>query len=172
MSEESRNISRTVVEALPVAVAAGPSPLIRLLGSFDAAEEAARSLHGRRRTMESDGISANPAPGWSPRAASKPSTVCGRRALRRLAEELGPPANPGQFRHGRHRWPSVEDDRLRLILPAAIEALTPEAQIAMTITGGLRADDGKRSPGRSDETGDHCATDRAGQGQIRDARIP
>ncbi|MFO0765720.1 MAG: hypothetical protein U0231_02795 [Nitrospiraceae bacterium] len=49
--------------------------LIRLLGDFDAAEEALHEAFTVAvEQWDRDGIPANPAPGWSPPAVSKPST--------------------------------------------------------------------------------------------------
>ena len=117
--------------------------LIRLLGSFDAAEDAlhdafaaaAVELAARRRPRPT------PMPGWSRPAASGPSTAGG-----------GAQGLPLRCRNWRG-WPNTEpevaephqirDDELRLIFTCCHPALAPDAQIALTLreVGGLTTEE-------------------------------
>ena len=138
MSEESAQHLRTVVEELyrsqsRVVLAT----LIRLLGDFDAAKRPCmKPSMVAVEQWSRDGVPANPAPGWSPRAASKPSTACGGvPSFDALLGRTGPPSGicHGQFRHGRHRWAISRGRPAAADFTCCHPALTPEAQIAMTM---------------------------------------
>ena len=109
--------------------------LIRLLGDFDLAEEA---LHDAfRAALEQwprDGVPANPR-AWLVSAGRFKAIDGVRRRTRfeaslpELAEQLDARASDGTERDDE----SVEDDRLRLIFTCCHPALSPDAQVAMTL---------------------------------------
>ncbi|HEY2850533.1 MAG TPA: sigma factor, partial [Gemmatimonadaceae bacterium] len=108
--------------------------LIRLLGDFDAAEEA---LHDAfRAALEQwprDGVPANPR-AWLV-SAGRFKAIDGIRKNARLdpldeetAEQLVSPDDPADWdREG------IEDDRLRLIFTCCHPALAADAQVALTL---------------------------------------
>ncbi len=108
--------------------------LIRLLGDFDLAEEA---LHDAfRAALEQwprDGVPANPR-GWLV-SAGRFKAIDGMRRRVRLdplddvAEKVGAAIDDAAAWEGE----SVEDDRLRLIFTCCHPALSPDAQIALTL---------------------------------------
>jgi RNA polymerase sigma-70 factor (ECF subfamily) len=109
--------------------------LIRLLGDFDLAEEA---LHEAFTTaMEQwarDGVPANPRAWLVSAGRFKAIDVMRRRArydasLTELAKELASRTNDPQ------EWndEQIDDDRLRLIFTCCHPALSPEAQVPMTM---------------------------------------
>ena len=109
--------------------------LIRLLGDFDAAEEA---LHDAfRAAVEQwprDGVPANPR-AWLV-SAGRFKAIDGMRRRSRFSslDDLGEPPEIGVV--DEKAWAdeeSVEDDRLRLIFTCCHPALAPEAQIALTL---------------------------------------
>jgi len=109
--------------------------LIRLLGDFDLAEEA---LHDAfRAALEQwprDGVPASPRAWLVSTGRFKAIDGMRRRArfeasLAELAEQLDASASNGAEREDE----AVEDDRLRLIFTCCHPALSPEAQVAMTL---------------------------------------
>ena len=110
--------------------------LIRLLGDFDAAEEA---LHDAfRAALEQwprEGVPGNPR-AWLVSAGRFKAIDARRRreALRRAGRGGGHGRRRGRRRprHGRTRR-ACEDDRLRLIFTCCHPALAPDAQVALTL---------------------------------------
>jgi RNA polymerase sigma-70 factor (ECF subfamily) len=109
--------------------------LIRLLGDFDAAEEA---LHDAfRAAVEQwprDGVPSNPR-AWLV-SAGRFKAIDGMRRLSRFSplDDLGDSPEIGFV--DEKAWAdeeSVEDDRLRLIFTCCHPALAPEAQVALTL---------------------------------------
>ena len=108
--------------------------LIRLLGDFDLAEEA---LHDAFATVAErwprDGVPANPLPWLVSAGRFKAIDRIRRRArfeasLKELAERL----DAGTDATGQEDV-DVEDDRLRLIFTCCHPALSPDAQVALTL---------------------------------------
>ena len=109
--------------------------LIRLLGDFDAAEEAlhdafTEAVEGWAR----DGVPANPRAWLVSTGRFKAIDGMRRRArfdasLPELAKHLEPSTSEAEEAEDE----SVEDDRLRLIFTCCHPALPPEAQVAMTL---------------------------------------
>jgi RNA polymerase sigma-70 factor (ECF subfamily) len=109
--------------------------LIRLLGDFDAAEEA---LHDAfRAALEQwprDGVPANPRAWLVSTGRFKAIDAMRRRARMDALDETGEHAGvvtvpPVEWTDGE----SVEDDRLRLIFTCCHPALAPDAQVALTL---------------------------------------
>jgi RNA polymerase sigma-70 factor, ECF subfamily len=109
--------------------------LIRLLGDFDAAEEA---LHDAFATAVEqwarDGVPANPRAWLVSTGRFKAIDGMRRRArydesLTELAKQLETTTSDAEAQDDE----SVEDDRLRLIFTCCHPALSPEAQVAMTL---------------------------------------
>jgi RNA polymerase sigma-70 factor (ECF subfamily) len=109
--------------------------LIRLLGDFDLAEEAMHEAFAAAvEQWPRDGMPANPRAWLVSTGRFKSITAMRRRArfdasLTELAERLEAAARET----GGHDEESVEDDRLRLIFTCCHPALTPDAQIALTL---------------------------------------
>jgi RNA polymerase sigma-70 factor (ECF subfamily) len=109
--------------------------LIRLLGDFDLAEEAMHdAFTAAVEQWPRDGIPANPRAWLISTGRFKTISAMRRRArfdaaLTELAERLEAAA---RATHGDEE-DSVEDDRLRLIFTCCHPALTPDAQIALTL---------------------------------------
>ena len=119
--------------------------LIRLLGDFDAAEEA---LHDAfRAALEQwprDGIPANPR-AWLVSAGRFKAIDAKRRQTRFDALEDAPGGGDVAVVDG-NAWAdpeSVEDDRLRLIFTCCHPVLAPDAQVALTLREvcGLRTEE-------------------------------
>jgi RNA polymerase sigma-70 factor (ECF subfamily) len=109
--------------------------LIRLLGDFDAAEEALHEAF--RAALEQwprDGVPANPR-AWLVSAGRFKAIDAMRRGKR--FDALDEQAAAEQLAvDGRDAWAdaeSVEDDRLRLIFTCCHPALAPDAQVALTL---------------------------------------
>ncbi len=111
--------------------------LIRLLGDFDAAEEALHeAFTAAVEQWAREGIPANPRAWLVSTGRFKAIDSMRRRArfdaslddLARHLESATAGLDPESL-----DGPSVEDDRLRLIFTCCHPALTPEAQIAMTM---------------------------------------
>src|SRR6185295_4580433 len=109
--------------------------LIRLLGDFEAAEEA---LHDAfRAALEQwprDGVPANPRAWLVSAGRFKAIDAMRRRSKFDALDEVGPKAevaveDPAAWADEE----SVEDDRLRLIFTCCHPALAPDAQIALTL---------------------------------------
>jgi len=148
--------------------------LIRLLGDFDLAEEA---LHDAfRAALEQwphDGVPANPRAWLVSTGRFKAIDGMRRRArleasLSELADQLDARASAGAERGDE----AVEDDRLRLIFTCCHPALSPDAQVAMTLREicGLTTDE----IARAFLTGAPTVAQRIvrAKAKIRDARIP
>ncbi len=109
--------------------------LIRLLGDFDAAEEATHDAF--RAALEQwprDGVPANPR-AWLV-STGRFKAIDGRRRMARFdpLEEAGPAGDVAVIDEAAWADPeSVEDDRLRLIFTCCHPALSREAQLALTL---------------------------------------
>jgi RNA polymerase sigma-70 factor (ECF subfamily) len=109
--------------------------LIRLLGDFDLAEEAMHdAFTAAVEQWPRDGIPANPRAWLVSTGRFKTITAMRKRArfdasLTEIAERLEAVARES----GGHDEESVDDDRLRLIFTCCHPALTPDAQIALTL---------------------------------------
>jgi RNA polymerase sigma-70 factor (ECF subfamily) len=109
--------------------------LIRLLGDFDAAEEALHDAFAVAvERWSQDGIPANPRAWLVSTGRFKAIDGVRRRArfdasLTELAKHL----QSGTGETGQWADESVEDDRLRLIFTCCHPALPPDAQVAMTL---------------------------------------
>ena len=109
--------------------------LIRLLGDFDLAEEALHdAFTAALEQWPRDGVPASPRAWLVSTGRFKAIDRMRRRArseasVAALAEQLNPSASDGAELHGE----AVEDDRLRLIFTCCHPALSPEAQVAMTL---------------------------------------
>jgi RNA polymerase sigma-70 factor (ECF subfamily) len=148
--------------------------LIRLLGDFDLAEEA---LHDAfRAALEQwprDGVPANPRAWLVSTGRFKAIDGMRRRArfeasLAELAEQLDASASDGAERDDE----AVEDDRLRLIFTCCHPALSPDAQVAMTLREvcGLTTDEIARAFLTTAPTVAQRIV--RAKAKIRDARIP
>ncbi len=148
--------------------------LIRLLGDFDLAEEA---LHDAfRAALEQwprDGGPANPRAWLVSTGRFKAIDGMRRRArfeasLAELAEQLDASATDGAERDDE----AVEDDRLRLIFTCCHPALSPDAQVAMTLREvcGLTTDEIARAFLTTAPTVAQRIV--RAKAKIRDARIP
>jgi RNA polymerase sigma-70 factor (ECF subfamily) len=136
VSENATDRVREVVEAVyrsesrPVL-----ATLIRLLGDFDAAEEALHDAFTVAVEQWSrDGVPANPRAWLVSTGRFKAIDGMRRRArfdasLTQLAKEL----ESTNSETGEWDEESVEDDRLRLIFTCCHPALSPETQVAMTL---------------------------------------
>jgi RNA polymerase sigma-70 factor (ECF subfamily) len=109
--------------------------LIRLLGDFDLAEEAMHdAFTAAVEQWPRDGIPANPRAWLVSTGRFKSISSMRKRArfdasLAEIAERLEAAARES----GGHDEESVDDDRLRLIFTCCHPALTPDAQIALTL---------------------------------------
>ena len=146
--------------------------LIRLLGDFDAAEEAlSEAFRAALEQWPRDGVPANPR-AWLV-STGRFKAIDGMRRLARFdqLDEVGPradvPVAPVEFDDE-----SVEDDRLRLIFTCCHPALAPDAQIALTLREvcGLTTEE----IARAFLTPAPTLAQRIvrAKGKIRDARIP
>ena len=138
MSEESSTSLRAVVEELYRTQSRQVlATLIRLLGDFDAAEEALHEAFTVAvEQWEREGIPANPR-AWLV-STGRFKAIDGMRRRARFdasLEELARQLETASVSLDAESFdgPSVEDDRLRLIFTCCHPALTPEAQIAMTM---------------------------------------
>ena len=108
--------------------------LIRLLGDFDLAEEA---LHDAfRAALEQwprDGVPANPRAWLVSAGRFKAIDGMRRRARIESLDGLPEPADPASGDPLENEDDSVEDDRLRLVFTCCHPALSPDAQVAMTL---------------------------------------
>ena len=109
--------------------------LIRLLGDFDLAEEALQEAFAAAvERWPSEGLPANPRAWLVSTGRFKAIDSLRRRArfdasLGRVAEQVGEAVTPAPEVED----DDVEDDRLRLIFTCCHPALTPDAQIALTL---------------------------------------
>jgi RNA polymerase sigma-70 factor (ECF subfamily) len=148
--------------------------LIRLLGDFDRAEEAVHdAFTAALERWPRDGVPANPRAWLVSAGRFKAIDAIRRRArfdakLAELAERLDvAPADAAAWEHD-----GVEDDRLRLIFTCCHPALSPDAQIALTLREvcGLTTEE----IARAFLTGAPTLAQRIvrAKAKIRDARIP
>lgn len=148
--------------------------LIRLLGDFDLAEEA---LHDAFRAAleqwQHDGVPGNPRAWLVSTGRFKAIDSMRRRArfeasLTDLAEQLAAGSSEGEERDDE----TVEDDRLRLIFTCCHPALSPDAQVAMTLREvcGLTTDEIARAFLTTAPTVAQRIV--RAKAKIRDARIP
>ena len=148
--------------------------LIRLLGDFDAAEEA---LHDAfRAALEQwpkEGIPGNPRAWLVSTGRFKAIDAKRRRSRFDALDEVGHAADIAVV--DEHAWAdaeSVEDDRLRLVFTCCHPALAPDAQIALTLREvcGLRTEE----IAAAFLTPAPTLAQRIvrAKGKIRDARIP
>ena len=148
--------------------------LIRLLGDFDAAEEALHDAFTIAVEQWSrDGVPANPRAWLVSTGRFKAIDGMRRRArfdasLTELAKQLGSTTSDVEEQGDE----SVEDDRLRLIFTCCHPALPPEAQVAMTLREvcGLTTEE----IARAFLTASSTLAQRIvrAKAKIRDARIP
>jgi RNA polymerase sigma-70 factor (ECF subfamily) len=148
--------------------------LIRLLGDFDRAEEAVHDAFAAAlEQWPRDGVPANPRAWLVSAGRFKAVDAIRRRArfdasLGELAERIDAAA-----REAAERDPAaVEDDRLRLIFTCCHPALTPDAQIALTLREvcGLTTEEIARAFLTTAPTVAQRIV--RAKGKIRDARIP
>jgi RNA polymerase sigma-70 factor, ECF subfamily len=123
--------------------------LIRVFGDIDVAEDAVQEAFGvALRLWPDDGLPPNPG-GWI-------TTTARNRAIGRLRRESrgqellsGVALHPTDDEHPgvREEVGRVQDDRLRLIFTCCNPALSPEAQVALTLRllGGLSTDEVARA---------------------------
>ena len=148
--------------------------LIRLLGDFDRAEEAMHDAFAAAlERWARDGVPANPRAWLVSAGRFKAIDAIRRRArfdarLAEVAEQMyAAPPDPAEVGDDR-----VEDDRLRLIFTCCHPALSPDAQIALTLREvcGLTTEE----IARAFLTGAPTLAQRIvrAKAKIRDARIP
>jgi RNA polymerase sigma-70 factor (ECF subfamily) len=137
MSDEHTNPTRTAVETVYRAESRQVlATLIRLLGDFDAAEEALQEAFAvAMEQWPRDGIPANPRTWLVSTGRFKAIDGMRRRArydasLNELAKRIETTTNDPLVEQMDE---SIEDDRLRLIFTCCHPALSPEAQIPMTL---------------------------------------
>ena len=121
--------------------------LIRLLGGFDAAEEALHDAFvAALERWPHEGVPAN-AVSWLVSAGRFKAIDRARRRANfdakqeEVAREMIDAANAGQSRHNDDE--AIGDDRLRLIFTCCHPALSPDAQVALTLrtVGGLTTEE-------------------------------
>jgi RNA polymerase sigma-70 factor (ECF subfamily) len=109
--------------------------LIRLLGDFDLAEEALHdAFKAALEQWPRDGIPSNPRAWLVSTGRFKAIDAIRRRAKFDALDDLGPKAEVAV--EDLNAWAdaeSVEDDRLRLIFTCCHPALSPDAQVALTL---------------------------------------
>jgi RNA polymerase sigma-70 factor (ECF subfamily) len=106
--------------------------LIRLLGDFDLAEEALHdSFRAALEQWPHEGVPANPRAWLVSTGRFKGVDTLRRRARFNLVEDLDDRPDPAS--EDVADQDSVEDDRLRLIFTCCHPALSPEAQVALTL---------------------------------------
>ena len=148
--------------------------LIRLLGDFDAAEEAMHDAFAVAvEQWTRDGVPANPRAWLVSTGRFKAIDGMRRRArfdasLTELAKQLESTADDAEQLGDEH----VEDDRLRLVFTCCHPALAPDAQVAMTLREvcGLTTDEIARAFLTKPPTIAQRIV--RAKAKIRDARIP
>ena len=106
--------------------------LVRLLGDFDLAEEALHdSFRAALEQWPHEGIPANPRAWLVSTGRFKAVDTLRRRARFNLVEDFDDRPDPAS--EDVPDQDSVEDDRLRLIFTCCHPALSPEAQVALTL---------------------------------------
>ena len=175
MSENSAEPVREIVDAVYRSESRQVlATLIRLLGDFDAAEEALHDAFAVAVEQWSrDGVPANPRAWLVSTGRFKAIDGMRRRArfdasLTELAKHLESGASDPE------EWEdeSVEDDRLRLIFTCCHPALSPDAQVAMTLREvcGLTTEEIARAFLATPQTIAQRIV--RAKAKIRDARIP
>ena len=175
VSEEATRQVREVVEAVYRSESRQVlATLIRLLGDFDAAEEALHDAFAAAvEQWARDGVPANPRAWLVSTGRFKAIDGMRRRvrydaSLTDLAKQLESSTSDAE------QWDdeSVEDDRLRLIFTCCHPALSPEAQVAMTLREvcGLTTEEIARSFLAAPPTVAQRIV--RAKRKIRDARIP
>ncbi len=175
MSEDAAQRAREVVEAVYRSDSRRVlATLIRLLGDFNVAEEALHdAFTAAVEQWPRDGVPANPRAWLVSTGRFKAIDAMRRRArfdasLPKLAEQLD--ANTNDVAGWNDE--SVEDDRLRLIFTCCHPALSPDAQVALTLREvcGLTTEE----IARAFLTGAPTVAQRIvrAKSKIRDARIP
>jgi RNA polymerase sigma-70 factor, ECF subfamily len=148
--------------------------LIRLLGDFDLAEEALHdAFTAAMEQWPRDGVPANPR-AWLV-SAGRFKAIDRARKRARFDSSLGELAArlEAEARQAADQDPEpVEDDRLRLVFTCCHPALTPDAQIALTLREicGLTTEEIARAFLSSPPTVAQRIV--RAKGKIRDARIP
>ncbi len=176
MSDEASRRTKTVVETIYRAESRQVlATLIRLLGDFDAAEEALHEAFAVAvEQWARDGVPANPRAWLVSTGRFKAIDGMRRRArhdasVAELAKETEPTtAIETEQQEDEH----LEDDRLRLIFTCCHPALAPEAQTAMTLREvcGLRTEEIARAFLTKPATIAQRIV--RAKAKIRDARIP
>jgi RNA polymerase sigma-70 factor (ECF subfamily) len=121
--------------------------LIRVLGDFDAAEEAVQEAFVTAlERWPRDGVPSNPG-AWITRVARnraidrlrRDSTLRDKKAILAGLEALRPPVGEPELSEEGEAAAEIEDDRLRLIFTCCHPALAIEARVALTLRslGGL-----------------------------------
>jgi RNA polymerase sigma-70 factor (ECF subfamily) len=175
MSEDADNLAREIVDAVYRSESRRVlATLIRLLGDFDLAEEALHDAFAVAvEKWPHEGIPAKPRAWLVSTGRFKAIDKLRRRArfdasLADVAAELHADVGPDPSWDG----DDVEDDRLRLIFTCCHPALTPDAQIALTLREvcGLTTEEIARAFLASTPT----LAERVvrAKSKIRDARIP
>src|SRR5574341_174784 len=135
MSEDSAQRARETVEAVYRAESRRVlATLIRLLGDFDAAEEALHEAF--RSALEQwprDGVPANPRAWLVSAGLFKAIGAMRRRTRFESLDDVPEPINPSINDPAAWETESVEDDRLRLIFTCCHPALSKDAQVALTL---------------------------------------
>ena len=176
MSDEASNRARVAVEAIYRAESRQVlATLIRLLGDFDAAEEALHEAFAMALEQWSrEGVPANPRAWLVSTGRFKAIDGMRRRArydasVAELAKETEPTTI---LETEQQEDDHLEDDRLRLIFTCCHPALAPEAQVAMTLREvcGLTTEEIARAFLTKPATIAQRIV--RAKGKIRDARIP
>jgi RNA polymerase sigma-70 factor (ECF subfamily) len=175
MSDEASTQAReTVAEVYRSESRQVLATLIRLLKDFDLAEEALHEAFAAAvEQWPRDGIPANPRAWLVSAGRFKAIDTMRRRArydasLNELAKEMEPAASEITEQDDE----SIDDDRLRLIFTCCHPALSPEAQVAMTLREvcGLTTEEIARAFLSSPPTVAQRIV--RAKAKIRDARIP
>ena len=176
MSDEASNRARVAVEAIYRAESRQVlATLIRLLGDFDAAEEALHEAFAvALEQWPREGVPANPRAWLVSTGRFKAIDGMRRRArhdasVAELAKETEPTTT---IETEQQEDDHLEDDRLRLIFTCCHPALAPEAQVAMTLREvcGLTTEEIARAFLTKPATIAQRIV--RAKGKIRDARIP
>lgn len=176
MSDTTSHLARETVEAIYLTESRQVlATLIRLLGDFDAAEEAMHEAFAIAvEQWAREGIPANPRAWLVSTGRFKAIDGMRRRArldasVAEMAKQLEPTTTLDADEQNDE---SVEDDRLRLIFTCCHPAIAPEAQVAMTLREvcGLTTEEIARAFLTKPATIAQRIV--RAKGKIRDARIP
>jgi RNA polymerase sigma-70 factor (ECF subfamily) len=108
--------------------------LIRLLGDFDLAEEALHeAVRAALEQWPRDGVPANPRAWLVSAGRFKAIDGVRRRARFEALDTLAEPVDPAIDDPAAQNGEGIEDDRLRLIFACCHPALSPDAQVALTL---------------------------------------